>query len=244
MKKKFKRILALALSVMMVLSLAACGNSNTGNSNTTNGSAQTDAGTSAAAFEATTASNLENVIDAARDNQSGSVTGDTAAPVQQEPSSRGETTIVTTIASDPGGFDLALSNSMNTEYGIYQSLLTYGYNGYEPGIWSDYEIADDGMSISFTIDDNIFTTDGYHITADDVIWSIGLHKDGICANYASIFDMETSKSTGDYTGVLGLSSEFYPFMLDQCCHLGVTSQEGYEKSEDHYYYRKSKKRKV
>ncbi|MCD7852841.1 MAG: ABC transporter substrate-binding protein [Oscillospiraceae bacterium] len=125
---------------------------------------------------------------------------------------------------------------MNVEYGIYEALLTKGYDGYEPGIISEYEIAEDGMSVEFWIDEDIYTVDGYHITASDVLWSVGMHQSGYNASFAEIFDMETSYVISDYNGVLGFVQEFYPFMLNDFWHLNVTSQEGYESAEDHYYY--------
>lgn len=221
MKKNTSKLICMLLALVMALSLTACGNS--------------DSGSSASPTPAsTTANGVMDVIDAA--NEGFNTSGNTDDPVQQEPSDRGESTIVTCLAADPGGFDIFASTAMNTEYGIYQSLLTYGYSGYEPGIISEYEIAEDSMSCTFKIDDNIYTTDGYHITASDVLWSVEQHQSGYCTNYAAMFDMESSYVIDDFSGVLGFSSKYYPFMLDNFCHLAVTSQEGYEKSSDHYYY--------
>ncbi|MCC8076765.1 MAG: ABC transporter substrate-binding protein [Oscillospiraceae bacterium] len=226
MKKRMTKLVSVLLALSLAAGLAACGSSTTTTTTDTDG----DAANTAAS------SGVHDVVEAARENQSGNTAGNSDDPVQQEPSARGESTIITCATGDPGGFDLFASTAMNTEYGIYQSLLTYGYGGYEPGIISEYEIAEDSMSCSFTIDDDIYTVDGYHVTASDVLWSVEQHQSGYCTNYAAIFDMATSYVVDDYHGVLGFSETYYPFMLDNFCHLGVTTQEGYENAEDHYYY--------
>jgi len=213
--KNIKKIMAVLMVLTMTVGiLAACGNS---------GNNDKPADTTAAA---------ESKTQASADN---AATKSTEAPTQAEESAKGETTIVTTAIADPGGFDIFSSTSMNNEYGIYEGLLTRTYDGYGPGIISEYEIADDGMSVSFTIDDDIYTVDGYHVTAEDVIWCIEQHQGSNQSSNAAIFDISTSKVIDDSHGVLGFAQKFYPFMLNNFWHLNVTSREGYEASPDHYY---------
>lgn len=221
MKKKITRLISMLLVLAMVFALAACGNSDENVEKTPD----------------TTGGGVMDVIDAAKENAGGNTSGMTAAPEQQEGTDRGESTIVTCLTGDPGGFDIFASTAMNAEYGVYEALLTKGYSGYEPGIISEYEIADDGMSMTIKIDDDIYTTDGYHITIADILWCLAKHQDGgYNASNAAIFDLEKSYAIDDYNGVLAFVQEFYPFMLNNFWHLNITSQEGYEKSEDHYYY--------
>ena len=219
MKKNISRIFGLLLVLILAFGLAACsGNTNNANTNTNTGTGG-------------------SVNPGTAPSGTGAEKSPGGAPSQQEEnSSRGETTIVTTAIADPGGFDIFASQAMNNEYGIYEALLTKGYDGYEPGIISEYEISDDGMYCTFHIDDDIYTVDGHHITASDVLWSVEMHQTSYSASNAAIFDMETSYVIDDTTGVLGFVQEFYPFMLNNFWHLNVTSQEGYENSGDHYYY--------
>lgn len=214
MKRNIIKMIALfAALALTVASLAACG-SNGGNTPATN--AETNSQTPASADNAATKS--------------------TEAPSQAEIEAKGETTIVTTAIADPGGFDIFQSTAMNNEYGIYEGLMTRTYDGYGPGIISEYEIAEDGMSMDFTIDDDIFTVDGHQIKVEDVLWCIEMHQGSNQSSNAAIFDIANSKVVDDTHGVLAFSQKFYPFMLNNFWHLNVTSKEGYESSEDHYYH--------
>lgn len=224
MKKNISRLLGMLLALIMVFGLAACGEKNGDNEH---GASEPDAEITGGVMD---------VIDAAKENQGGNTAGMSEAPVQQAAPSRGETTIVTSASNDPGGFDIFSSTAMNAEYGIYEALLTKGYNGYEPGIISEYEVAEDGMSMTFSIDDDIYTVDGYRITASDVLWCLKQHQSGYSSSNAAIFDIENSKVIDDTHGVFALTQKFYPFMLNNFWHLNITSQEGYENSTDHYYY--------
>lgn len=215
MKKNMKKLIALfMLLALTVASLAACG----GGSSPSNEPAGNES-------NAQTPASADNAV-----------TKSTEAPTQAEIEAKGETTIVTTAIADPSGFDIFVSTAMNNEYGIYEGLLTRTYDGYGPGIISEYEVADDGMSMNFTIDDDIFTVDGYQVKVDDVLWCIEQHQQGNQSSNAAIFDIANSKAIDDTHGVLAFTQKFYPFMLNNFWHLNITSREGYENASDHYYY--------
>lgn len=62
----------------------------------------------------------------------------------------------------PGGYKMAL---------IYDSLLEYGEEGLIPWMAKEYELSDDGLSYTFTLEDNIKWHDGESLTTEDVKFS-------------------------------------------------------------------------
>ncbi len=58
---------------------------------------------------------------------------------------------------------------------MYDTLLlpTDDGKGVQPGLASDYKLADDGLSVTLTLRDGIKFSDGSPITPDDVIFSLG-----------------------------------------------------------------------
>lgn len=121
-------------------------------------------------------------------------------------------------------------------YGVYESLFCYGFDSdYVPEIIDTYELAEDGLSMSITIDDDISTANGYPVTTSDVVWSIEQVLAGNNARYASFIDLEKSEIIDDYNMVLAFNSRWIDFNYDSLCHIPVTSQEAYEASPDQFY---------
>lgn len=140
------------------------------------------------------------------------------------------------LTADSGGFDPYNGYGYALQYGLYESLFAYGYDGdYIPVIIDTYEIAEDGMSMTATIDDDIYTQNGYHVVASDILWSIQQVADSSSTRFASIFDLENSEALDETTVYLAFTSRWMDFNYDSLCHIVVTSQEAYENSPDHFY---------
>lgn len=129
------------------------------------------------------------------------------------------------------GFSMSAQN-----FSVYESLFTYGYeNTYEPEIVDTYEVAEDGLSLTITIDKDIETANGYPVTASDIIWSIEQVASGNDARYVAFFDLENTEIKDDYTIVFGLNERWIDFNYDSLCHVPITSQAAYEASPDEFY---------
>jgi ABC-type transport system substrate-binding protein len=55
---------------------------------------------------------------------------------------------------------------------LFSGLLKYGKNGIEKDLVKDYKILEDGKTYQFSLREDIFWSDGWPITADDVIFTI------------------------------------------------------------------------
>lgn len=57
---------------------------------------------------------------------------------------------------------------------IYDTLIYPEYDGsYAPGIATDWEISEDGLTYTFTIRDDVYFHNGDKMTIDDVVWTFG-----------------------------------------------------------------------
>ncbi len=64
-----------------------------------------------------------------------------------------------------------------TQGGLYEALFyvnSYGDEGLEPLLGTEYEMSDDAMSMTITIRDDVTWSDGEAVTADDVVYSFNL----------------------------------------------------------------------
>lgn len=226
MKKLTVKIISLLVVLTMMISLAACGGSSNGT---------TAAAPGETAAETTSA---KSAVDLAKEDQetaAEAVDGSPNAPVQQEAPDQ-ESTIITCAVSDPGGFDPFIGAGYGTEYGVYETLLYYGYDGVEPGVIKSYELLDDHSGINVEIYDNVYTAGGYNITMEDVLWSIEKQADnGFNMGRALNWDPAGSTIEDDYHGFLKFGKDYNIFITDTLCHLTVTSKEQYEKEGDGYY---------
>ncbi|MCD8128226.1 MAG: ABC transporter substrate-binding protein [Oscillospiraceae bacterium] len=148
---------------------------------------------------------------------------------------RGESTIYSSITADVGGLDPFISISSGLQYGVYEALVNYGTDGYEPGVAESWEIAEDGMSITFHLSPDLVTHGGYPVTASDVLWLVSKHLEGNYSRFAKVFDVENSEVIDDQTVKMALSNKYIRFDLDSVAHMMITSQEQYEASPDGFY---------
>lgn len=214
MKRKLTKTVSVILALAMLLSLVACGtkdNTDVDASNTDNAAANTD-------FV---------------------LNEDTSAPTVQESSDKGDSSITVAIVNDVGGFNPFVSAAFTDEIGVYMPLLWYAYgSGYEPAAISEYEVAEDGMSMTWHISEEIYTAEGVQVKAEDILWCLKSHVDGFNASWISKanFDLENCSVVDEFTIEMPLLARFQPFFLDAYPHIPITSQSAFEASEDSFYY--------
>ncbi len=108
--------------------------------------------------------------------------------------------IVVSSLSDPDTFNSIVSESQNDVLGyLYEGLLDQnGETGeLEPGLAESWEIADDNLSIVFTLRDGLKWSDGAPLTVDDILFT---YND-------VIFNPDIPSSTKDILGI-GASGAF------------------------------------
>lgn len=214
MKRMLTKLLSAILALAMLLSLAACGPKENTDSNTEN-------------------------TDAANSTNDFTTNKDTSAPEVQESSDKGESTITMAIVNDVGGFNPFVSAAFTDDIGVYMPLLWYAYgSGYEPAAISEYEVAEDGMSMTMHISENIYTAEGVQVKAEDVLWCLKSHADGFNASWITKanFDLDNARVVDEFTIEMALSTRFQPFFLDAFPHIPITSKSAFEASEDSFYY--------
>ncbi|MEM9808157.1 MAG: ABC transporter substrate-binding protein [Cyanobacteria bacterium P01_D01_bin.56] len=82
--------------------------------------------------------------------------------------------LVYSILSDPKTFNYPLSSERPNIFGLtYKGLITENYETGEvaPELAESWEFADDGLSVTFTLRENLKWSDGEPLTADDVVFT-------------------------------------------------------------------------
>lgn len=128
----------------------------------------------------------------------------------------------------PGGTPTSGKRTMRAL--VYQTLFNQDENGeFLPAIGKSYEYLGDGK-YSVEIFDYIYDTAGNHVTAEDVIFSLGLHvADGSSELVAST--LTEYEATGKYT----LEFKFEPIKLghlQQICELPIITKAAWDASGD------------
>lgn len=207
-KEMKKKLITLLLAAAMVVSLAACGNSDAGNtapdSSSPSGTATDDKTPEAETPSGTGSASLEvlNVgIEADCTN------------------------------FNPWGFSGTGANLVI--YSLYQPFV-YAKDGvYYPGICKDWEISEDGLIFTGYMFENISDWAGNHITADDVLFS---WYNGACAFYPENLDkVKECKKIDEYTVSFEF---YDTINLDDMCNtvsrLYIVSQAAYEASDNQF----------
>ena len=139
-------------------------------------------------------------------------------------------TIIT--ASEPVHFDMVGETSSQTDCivlnNIYDGLLRLTPEStYEPLLATSWEMADDGLSYTFKLRDDVYFHNGYKMTAEDVKFSL----EGVNARNegSSLFANFTDAEVIDeYTVKLNLSAPYAAFLT------GIASRDGYVQSKKLY----------
>jgi len=195
-----KRVSSLLLALVMLLSLAACGSSD--------GDASASASTSASQSASSSA------------DASAEITG-----VQQDVVNVGISADCTNF--NPWSFSGTGANA--AIWSLYQPLLQPVNGEYQPSIMKNYEISDDGLSVSGEIFDYIYDWEGNHITVDDVIFSWGKACEAYPQN-ASLVDEIVKDS--DYSLTIVLARALYVGEFESIARLFVVSETAFENSAD------------
>jgi peptide/nickel transport system substrate-binding protein len=96
------------------------------------------------------------------------------SPTQFRTSAAEVPQVVQAILSDPKTFNYALSQESPNIFGLtYEGLVeTNGLTGaIEPGLAESWQISNEGKRIVFTLREGLQWSDGYPLTADDVVFS-------------------------------------------------------------------------
>ena len=177
-----KKVLAAVLAAGMVVSMAACGSGST-----------------------TTASTSSN--------DSAATTESTAASAEGEASSESglRDTLTVAISTDWKSLEPHGPNQdgkPNFIYNIYESLFDMDNTGnIVPNLAYQYTVADDSMSVSADLYDCIYDSDGNHVTADDVVYSINWLVDS--GNALGYDNFDHIEKTGDYQVTFYVNEEIH-----------------------------------
>lgn len=95
---------------------------------------------------------------------------------------------------------------------VFDSLLQYNPDTgeYQPMLAKSYEYLDD-LTLKFTLRDDVYFSNGHHMTADDVLYSLKeVWATGTMASYFDCNDWDNSYVEDDYTLVLKYTKEYGP----------------------------------
>ena len=95
---------------------------------------------------------------------------------------------------------------------VFESLLSYDpvSGEYQPMLAKSYEYLDD-LTLKFTLRDDVYFTNGHHMTAEDVLYSLKeVWATGTMESYFDCNDWENSYVEDDYTLILKYNKEYGP----------------------------------
>src|SRR5690606_22496963 len=113
----------------------------------------------------------------------------------------------------------ALNQQAPTQYvtgKIYESLLTYSHElEPQPGLAHSWEVAPDGMSYTFHLNEGVKWHDGKPFTADDVVFSLSDMLPKVHGRARVILDkyVDSVEKIDDLTVKINLKSPFPAFMI-------------------------------
>lgn len=139
-------------------------------------------------------------------------------------------TIITT--AEPQHFDMVGDTSSQNDVivlnNIYDSLINITADGeYEPSLATDWEMAEDGLSYTFHLREDVTFHNGYPFTAEDVKFTLeGVNERN---NGSSLFaNFTDAEVIDDYTIKLNLSAPYAAFLT------GLASRDGFIQSKQLY----------
>lgn len=205
-----KRVLAIALSAVMLLSATACGG-NSGASATTAAKQE-----SAAAAETSAA-----------ESGSQESTGETGASAHRD-------TLTVAINSEPGTlnpYDHDITNAFLATSLTYETLIVKDKDGnYQPKLAKEWNWIDD-TTVQFKLRDDVTFHDGSKFNAEDVKFCLGLMAESsFTKNFFGHVDLENTTVDDDYTITIKLDQPYAPFEAALASWRGaMISKEAYEK---------------
>lgn len=127
-------------------------------------------------------------------------------------------TLVYGLSSDPPNLDPHISTGTaagNVKYQLYTALARYWTGGeLEPDLAENWEIADDGLTITFNLRDDVVFHDGTPLTSRDVQVSFERIIDDAtgATNQAELLVIDTIDTPDDHTVVLNLAQPSAPLI--------------------------------
>lgn len=126
-------------------------------------------------------------------------------------------TLVVVLPGDPQGLNSALSTdtaSSNIVGQIYGTLVRLDADGaVQPYMAESWEIADDGLTYTFTLFEGVTWHDGEPFTADDVAWGLlNINREYNGASAGLLAAVESIEAPDDLTVVFNLSYPYPPLL--------------------------------
>ena len=224
-----KKILALVLAAIMLLTLlTACGGttdsnspgggqSNNGGGQTNNGGGQTNNGGNNGGGQGNTPDTT--IVEVSDDF-------DYSAWVNAD----GKTVVNVATTADPGTFDpqqtgaSAALSATQFEGLCHINSVTWEI---EPWLAKSFEMSEDGKSVVVEIYDNITDSKGNHITSSDVAYCYDMAKESGRANSSSIDHIEI---VDEYNLIIHLTNTQVGVWAT-VCHFSIYSQKAYEEGD-------------
>ena len=208
--KMSKKLVSLLLAAAMLLGLAACGD----------GSGSTAAATGSAGTPEVSAAPEGGGAPDAQEASSGTL----RVGLDGEPQSLAATETMGT------------NGAMFVGYCLYDTCWRVNTNGERTMLLADeYTLADDNSTITIHIRDNANFSNGDPVTAEDVLFSMGV-SDSTMGDQTAAFDLDASHADGDKTLVVAVKTPT-PAMIDQIGSIPVMSKSWTEDftNEAHIY---------
>lgn len=197
-----RKILALVLAALMLLSLAACGKSAPAADAPANAGQEDNA----PAVESTAPINADEAEDATWQNviYAAGKGGNINSVDYNTTATSSKDTLVVQIPTDPGTFDMTYQQTAQyTMPWVYNKLLVYRYDetgsvgafANEESLATGYQLDDDGLGITFTLRQGVKFSNGYDFTAKDVEFSL---KRASSMGDMALVDFDNIKVISDY----------------------------------------------
>ena len=170
-------------------------------------------------------------------NNNSSTNANTPGTNAETPSTedKGTSTVYVQIKEDPG-LDPFLSGEFLLGQLVCEMLFAYNYQGYVvPGCLDSYEIAEDGMSMTLHVPENLETFNGFKVTAPDYLWCLNQAAKGNDARMVKFMDLENSYVEDDLTLVVAFKEKWTDFNFANLTLLPITSREAYESDPEGAY---------
>lgn len=190
---KLSRLISMILSLAMLLALFSC-------SSTPKAGADTPASAKPSPVSG--------------DDPSGETTGESTETAQPKSSKDAASY---NIAADPERLGLALLNASagTINPNVYARLLYVDSEG-NIILEAAKSIERNGLTYSIEIRDDIYCTDGHHITAEDVVWCFRWsNENSPSLASTSTLDLDTLEVTGEYTFKVSLKEDIASFKAMQ-----------------------------
>ena len=150
---------------------------------------------------------------------SGESESETSASSSQE----NDNSVVVGIAQELDSLDphnASLAGTREVLFNIFEGLVKSTSSGdLEPAVAESYEVADDAMSITFTLRDGIQFSDGSYVTVDDVIYSVERYAESTAVSSAFTDYFESIEAVDDSTILVTLSSANTEFICEMTCEI-------------------------